>query len=81
MGADVSDANPEDAGDLLADAIVSLIQQINIPNGLSAVGYTPEDVDRLVEGALPQQRVIKLSPRPVAETDLRQLFLNSITLW
>ncbi len=42
------------------------------------VGYTEDD---LVAGALPQDRVIKLSPRPVDEADLRQLFLDSLTLW
>ena len=54
---------------------------IDIPNGLNAVGYTHADVDDLVCGALPQERVIKLSPRPVGEADLRQLFLDSMTLW
>jgi hydroxyacid-oxoacid transhydrogenase len=81
MGADVSEASPEDAGELLADAIISLIQQIDVPNGLSAVGYTPNDVDRLVAGTLPQRRVLDLAPRPVGEAELRQLFLDSMTLW
>ena len=81
MGADVSGASPEDAGELLAQAIIKLIREISIPNGLNAVGYTPHDVDQLVAGALPQQRVIKLCPRPVADADLRQLFLDSMTLW
>ncbi|MGH2544814.1 MAG: hydroxyacid-oxoacid transhydrogenase, partial [Ardenticatenaceae bacterium] len=81
MGADISGASPEDAGDLLADAIVKLLRKLDVPNGLSAIGYTPSDVDRLVEGALPQHRVIKLSPRPVGAEELRQLFLDSMTLW
>jgi hydroxyacid-oxoacid transhydrogenase len=81
MGADVSGAGPEDAGELLAQAIIELIRQIDIPNGLSGVGYTPRDVDELVAGTLPQHRVTKLSPRPVTEADLRQLFLDSMKLW
>lgn len=81
MGADVSGASPEDAGDLLADAIVKLAQRIGVPNGLSAVGYTPGDVDDLVAGALPQHRVIKLAPRPTGEEELRRLYLDSMTLW
>ena len=71
----------EDAGEILADAIVNLIRQVDVPNGLSAIGYTPDDVDALVEGTLPQQRVVKLSPRPVGAPELRQLFLDSMTLW
>lgn len=81
LGANTSNASPEDAGELLATAIINLIRQIDIPNGLGAVGYTNQDVDDLVAGTLPQHRVTKLAPRPASEMDLRQLFLNSITLW
>ena len=81
MGADVTGAGPEDAGELLADVIVELMRHIDMPNGLSAVGYGPEDVDQLVAGTLPQHRVTKLSPRPAGEEELRRLFLDSMTLW
>ena len=81
MGADISDAGPEDAGDVLADAIIALLRRLGVPNGLGAIGYTSEDAPALAAGAVPQQRVIKLSPRPVEEEDLRQLFLDSMRLW
>jgi hydroxyacid-oxoacid transhydrogenase len=81
MGKDVSDAAPEDAGDILSDAVVELMQKVGMPNGLKAVGYGPEDVDKLVEGTLPQHRVTKLSPRPAGAEDLKQLFLDSMELW
>ena len=81
MGADVFGASPENAGDLLADAIVALIRQVDVPNGLSAVGYGVDDVDKLVDGTLPQHRVTKLSPRPAGAAELRRLFLDSMTLW
>ena len=81
MGADISGAGPEDAGDVLADAIIALLRKIGVPNGLSAIGYAPEDVPALAAGAIPQQRVIGLSPRPVSEEDLRNLFTDSLTLW
>jgi hydroxyacid-oxoacid transhydrogenase len=81
MGVDTSGAGLEDAGDLLADAIIKILKAIDVPNGLSAVGYSEDDVDKLVEGTLPQHRVVKLSPRPVEASDLRQLFLDSMKLW
>ena len=81
MGEDVSDAGAEDAGELLADAIIKLLRKIEMPNGLSAVGYGPEDVDELVAGTLPQHRVTKLSPRPAGEDELGRVFLDSMTLW
>jgi len=57
------------------------MRQMGMPNGLGAVGYTAADAGALARGALPQQRVIKLSPRPVDESDLEQLFRDSLTLW
>jgi hydroxyacid-oxoacid transhydrogenase len=48
---------------------------------LKAIGFTEADVDKLVEGTLPQHRVTKLSPKPASAADLRQLFLDSMTCW
>lgn len=81
MDVDISDADPRDAGELLAGAIIDLMRRIGMPDGLSAVGFGPDDVDQLVAGTLPQHRVTKLSPRPAEAEDLRQLFLDSMTLW
>jgi hydroxyacid-oxoacid transhydrogenase len=81
MGVDVSEADQKDAGELLAGAIIDLMRRIGMPNGLSTVGFGPDDVDQLVAGTLPQHRVTKLSPRPAEAEDLKQLFLNSMTLW
>ncbi len=81
MGVDASGVVPEDAGELLASAITDLMRKTGMPNGLSAVGYGPDDVDRLVAGTLPQHRVTKLSPRPASAEDLKHLFLDSMTCW
>jgi hydroxyacid-oxoacid transhydrogenase len=81
IGSDISDTTPEEAGNVLADAIIHLMQQTDMPNGLSAVGYGPDDIDKLVEGTLPQHRVTKLSPRPADATDLQKLFLDAMTYW
>jgi len=81
MGADISGARPEEAGNVLSDTLVDLMRKVGMPNGLSAVGFGPEDVDRMVEGTLPQHRVTKLSPRPASAEELKQLFLESMTLW
>ena len=80
-GADTAGAGPEDAGEILAGRIVSLMKATGMPNGLSAVGFTAGDADRLVEGTLPQQRVTRLSPRQFTPDDLKQLFLDSMECW
>jgi hydroxyacid-oxoacid transhydrogenase len=81
MGADTSGARLDEAGELLASTITALMRRTGIPNGLSAVGYGPEDVDGLVAGTLPQHRVTKLSPRPAGAEDLKELFLASMSCW
>ncbi len=81
MGAETRGAAPEDAGDILAGAIVDIMRKTGMPNGLSAVGFGPADVDQLVTGTIPQHRVTKLSPRPASPEDLQQLFLASMTCW
>ncbi len=81
LGADVSRAQAADAGKILADRIVVLMQRLGVPNGLRAVGYGLEDIPALVEGTLPQHRVTKISPRPAGADDLARLFEEAMTAW
>ncbi len=81
LGADVRGAAPEDAGTILADTLVSLMQQVGMPNGLNAVGITADDLDDLVKGTLPQSRITQISPRPAVEADYRAMFADSMTIW
>lgn len=81
MGVDVSDTDDEDAGEILAGAIIQIMKATGMPNGLSAVGYTEADVEHLAEGTLPQHRVTKLSPRPADKAALMQLFSDALRYW
>jgi hydroxyacid-oxoacid transhydrogenase len=81
LGADISEASEADAGEALAQEIIKMMHLTGTPNGLSAVGFTPADVERLVEGTLPQHRVTKLSPRPASADDLRAMFNDAMTYW
>lgn len=81
MGVDTSDAREEDAGELLSQAIIDLMKETGVPNGLGAIGFTEEDIPTLVEGTLPQHRVTKLSPRPANGDDLAGLFRDAMKYW
>jgi hydroxyacid-oxoacid transhydrogenase len=83
LGADTSSIqNPEsESGPLLANCIVDLMKKLEVPNGLSAIGYTEDDIPALVEGTLPQHRVTKLSPRPASADDLTAMFKDALTAW
>ena len=81
LGADVSGAGDGDAGQVLADCIVDYMRNLDIPNGLRAVGFDNGDIPALVEGTLPQHRVTKLSPRPAGEEELTALFEDAMEYW
>jgi len=81
LGADVSDVGPEEAGDVLSDRIIHILKEINVPNGLSELGYSHNDIPALVKGTLPQHRVTKLAPRETGSEDLGKLFSQSMRLW
>jgi len=57
------------------------MQRLQVPNGLSAIGYTSADIPALVEGTLPQQRVTKLSPRPAGPEELARLFEGAMVAY
>ena len=81
LGADISEAQPKNAGQVLADRVIHFMRLLQMPSGLSAVGYTESDIPSLVAGTLPQHRVTKLSPIPAGEVELTQLFRNSMQIW
>lgn len=81
LGADTSHATPADAGDVLANRLIEIMRMTGMPSGLAEVGYSEADLDRLVEGTLPQHRVTKLSPRPADAADLRAIFTDAMQYW
>jgi hydroxyacid-oxoacid transhydrogenase len=81
LGADVSGARAEDAGNILADRISWFMQRLGTPNSLRAIGYSSSDIPALVEGTLPQHRVTKLSPRAAGPDELAALFEDAMVGW
>ena len=81
MGADVVDAPLDQAGDILADRVIDMMKQTDMPNGLRGVGYSEEDLPRLVAKAHPQQRLLVNSPAPIGEDTLDHLFRDAMSYW
>jgi hydroxyacid-oxoacid transhydrogenase len=81
LGADLRGATPADAGEVLAGQIIKFMQATRFPGGLGSIGFSERDVDALVDGAWPQQRVIKNAPREVSRDDLRELFRGAMAYW
>ncbi|RUS23530.1 alcohol dehydrogenase, partial [Jimgerdemannia flammicorona] len=79
FGADISHAAPSTAGPLLAERITGFLDALNIPNGISGLGYTASDIPTLVKGTLPQHRVTKLAPAGApGEEELAGLFEDAL---
>ncbi len=81
LGADVSRASLNDAGNILADRVIHFMQTLAMPCGLNAIGYSTSDMLTLVEGTLTQQRLLKLSPRSAGVDELAKLFAESMVIW
>lgn len=72
---------PAHLRDALPEALVALMRDIGMPNGLGAVGYTEDDVPALVEGTMKQQRLLATAPREVTEDDVAAVLRDSLELW
>lgn len=64
-GADVGQVKREDAGPVLADTLRSFLFDLQVEDGLGALGYAPDDVPALVKGTIPQVRSGTLRLVPV----------------
>ena len=81
LGVDFQAISLKDAGDFLADKLVEMMQITGIPNGLSALNYTEDDIPGLVKGAYQQQRLLAIAPRAVSEDDLAGLYREAMRYW
>ncbi len=81
LGATVRDVSPGDAGAVLAAQVIELSRAIALPNGIAGVGYTLDDLDDLVAGTLPQQRLLANAPCDLDAACLRELFAGALTYW
>jgi len=81
LGSDISRTKLEDAGRVIAELVIGFMKRLNIPNGLGAIGYSPDDIPQLVQGTLPQHRVTKLSPRPAGPEELAKIFEEAMKYW
>jgi alcohol dehydrogenase class IV len=72
---------PAARAEQLPAAVIALMRDIDIPNGIGAVGYTEADIPDLVPGTMKQQRLLATCPRPVSEDDIAAIFAKSIQNW
>ncbi|KAK4643645.1 hypothetical protein QC761_406370 [Podospora bellae-mahoneyi] len=84
FGVDVSNVKRESAGEVLGEAIKKFLEELgDQPRGLGELGFERKDIEGLVEGTIPQARVLVLAPGLAKELEqereeLGQLFEESL---
>ena len=58
----ISSIPDSEVGAHLFEAIARFLDNLGVPRGLKAIGYTNADISRLVDGTIPQRRVLDLAP-------------------
>jgi hydroxyacid-oxoacid transhydrogenase len=84
FGIDISNVKKENAGEVLGEALEKFLADLgDQPRGLKDLGFKREHLDDLVEGTIPQKRVLMLAPGLAEEVNeerqqLRTLFEDAM---
>jgi len=85
FGVDISNVKKESAGEVLSEALAEFLAGLgDQPKGLKDLGFTRDHIDDLVEGTIPQKRVLMLAPGLAEEVQeereqLRGLFEEAMS--
>ncbi|MGA8259772.1 MAG: hydroxyacid-oxoacid transhydrogenase [Arenicellales bacterium] len=58
---------------------LDLLRTLEIPTTLEPLGFTNKDLDKLADGTLAQQRLVKLAPKRITREEVKRLFDEAIT--
>ncbi|NND91703.1 MAG: iron-containing alcohol dehydrogenase, partial [Granulosicoccus sp.] len=79
--ADTRGAMTENAGEVLASRLVSLMRATHMPNGLTGVGFDERHVPALASSSIRQARAIANAPRESNITDLQNMYRSALSYW
>lgn len=79
--ADDKGATPDEAGEVLANRLVSLMRGTNMPNGLNGIGFTEKHIISLAESSVRQGRAIANAPRESNQVDLENMYRSALSYW
>ncbi len=81
LGADIRGVAPDEAGEVVAARVISLMHEVGAPNGLGAVGLTAQDASALAGSAIRQRRAIANAPRDTGVDEIRGIFERAVSYW
>jgi alcohol dehydrogenase class IV len=81
MGVPTVGLSGRDAREALPGALVALMRDIGVPNGLTALGYDERDIPALIDGTLKQPRLLSGAPRAVSAAEIGAILHDSLRCW
>jgi hydroxyacid-oxoacid transhydrogenase len=79
FGVDISNVKRESAGEVLGEAIAKFLVELgDQPRGLKDLGFKGADIEGLVDGTIPQQRVLMLAPNLSGELEAERGELRNL---
>jgi hydroxyacid-oxoacid transhydrogenase len=81
MGYPTAGLGEAERREALPRALLALMRDVGIPNGLTAVGYAERDVNALIEGTLKQPRLLAGAPRTVGAAELDWIVRDAMVCW
>jgi hydroxyacid-oxoacid transhydrogenase len=81
LGGDPASITVDEAGAAVGELIANIMQQLEMPNGLAALGFDDSDVPGLAKGCHEQQRLLVNTPVPVTVDELESVFRDAMVIW
>lgn len=81
MGLRTPDLTAVDGAEALPRALVALMRDVGIANGLETLGYTEADIAALIEATLKQPRLLAGAPRSVGAPELERILREAMRYW
>lgn len=81
LGASTGDATPAEAGELLANHLIQLMRDTDMPNGITGVGFSADDVSALAQSAARQKRAVANATRESNLIDLENMYRDALSYW
>ena len=79
LQSDLKGAGVDDSGEALAKRIIELMRKTGVPNGLSGIGFGPDDVPALAASSARQVRAIANSPRETNLVDIENIYAAAMS--
>ena len=81
MGVDTQDVGKQEVGEVLAQRIIELMRATHMPNGITELGFTQDDVKALSASSIRQKRAIANAPRVADLGDMESIYTSALKYW